>query len=724
MYHLEDATGSSPRCSFLQSPSSIGHSQVMFDGQDRFVGLGKNSIYDTTLESKLHQHPSLLLSIDGKRGLSFHWLHRQADQGYRLECRSLADGRVLGTVDLDQWLPDEMWVSTPKACLSDPKLNRLVLQLEDQLLLINLNDEVPWTEAAPSMNFDAPRQLKIGEPWTGHLSAGLPESTVSLKERPEGLTQQGNDLRWTPGKEDVGTHTISILHTHGDQTEERTFSLQVWPAPPRRIPLVFPVQRMALRADGKRMAVWQVSEGGKSAGEIGLIDTDSGKLLAVKHYTPNIAAALLTDDAVFLTTKDGMLGRCAPDSLEPEENTRLPGPGNAMAWEGGRLHVEGHKFLNSYQASGLAYTSWGPKSLHQTGPILVDLGADGTAFSRSRLGPDGRGILALGSQRIIGGQYQKRPMPMRWNRPMPKLARPYTLQQAMATDRPLMARIVWALPPSGKGRSPWGQDRPQVTHHQLIVDSLADGKTLINMPLESDLTGPLAIHGNRAYIGAGTELAIVDLDFGDQTVAEPFRIRCPKLPTPLLPETVSEIAFETVGGNGAITYELAMPFPGTSLNATTGVLRVEGEMIEQLRTKVVNEKGQVHPSHYWLRHPQRFDETLQQIEPGYTQVYGPLPGDKFPVLIPLTVIATAADGDETSLDFDLPLLVSRAPLQASQDAMKAQKALQLQQSADARKRAAEERQKGYLPKMIQTARDSALRQEELLRLLDELEARR
>lgn len=152
------------------------------------------------------------------------------------------------------------------------------------------------------------RNVEFGATSSIQFDVPDPRVKIRVKSGPPGAKVAGNVVSWNPKFSDLGTQTIEIVASAGQQeiTKKIEYSLGL-----KRAPVSFPVINAEFSLDGKRLATW-----GRD-GELALLDSDTSTIIWEKKLGQGVIDCVVNAQTVGVLLQDGMtvkvIAQSAPD---------------------------------------------------------------------------------------------------------------------------------------------------------------------------------------------------------------------------------------------------------------------------------------------------------------------------------------------------------------------------------------------------------------------------
>lgn len=175
---------------------------------------------------------------------------------------------------------------------ADSRHGRLIICHRDQILLVPLAALGVEDEPLMLADMQGSEHLTVGK--THQFAIRPRDARVKMEfiGKPEGSTVKDSVLTWTPGVDDVGTHSLEVKLTWKENEYEQAVGLIV--SMPR-IKLPFAPSGVSVAPDAKRAVCWGAGKAGTSGiSQLGLIDLESNTVIT-NRYLPYLLQQAAVD---------------------------------------------------------------------------------------------------------------------------------------------------------------------------------------------------------------------------------------------------------------------------------------------------------------------------------------------------------------------------------------------------------------------------------------------
>lgn len=555
----------------------------------------------------------------------------------------------------------------------------------------------------PFLFADAPNgaELTVGEPWEAKVTKRSDAASLELASGPEGMTRDGDTLKWTPTQEQVGVVTGSLRMAAKDIERLQPFNVTVRQ---RHVALPFAPHEMLVSPDGKRIVVLHPSSfdltkrmGAEEdrATRVVLVDTASGRVLADRiipfdvgvSRDQNMKSAAIDDEQVYLPamSADAFYALSLKD-LSDVKRVFLPGRPHGMRVAGDKLFVTiRDKPIQMYTIPSLNLEPV-PQS-----PLNAQVSQEANAAPQpAGTGWFYRGVLydaAMSEPLLLAQSWEFPSFPMSqeqnelrsreggltpstWDI---RRVNANTLQRASGQNignvtgrdieilgvAPAAAALVM---PDGAGR----QIRADIVIHDLVTASPVATIPLIDEPRDAAAYGSPGNSGESPPMleqaGEGSLLVALVSDKIFLLPTAPFKTL--ELPEPLWiepkqsafaasPGRPSTFTYKAHGGTAPLVYALVGATEGVSIDSQSGVVTVDS-------SKMINQAGDVLRG--WVQDRHRYDQTAgkQRSPDEMVDAYRTVSGEAFaqltgqtpsglPIALPIVVSVSDAEQQQTQL---------------------------------------------------------------------------
>ena len=514
-----------------------------------------------------------------------------------------------------------------------------------------------------------------------------------IKNGPEGARISGNKLVWEPTAKDIGRHSIVVAAKVGEKVDETTIQLNV---KSEKTELDFNVVGMDVEEQGKFAIAWgkkipkgrqQGLQGRPSdspSDEVAVIDLATNKVVIQKTLSAGIKSAIIQGPYVFLMPRSGnVLYRMDLKSLEGSKRVFLkeagisvfPFPGGQIAYTIGSsnktLTVVDSETLKTIQTMVIPYTGLN----NQAAATLV---APGAVELNSKIVSEDDGSLMMLKTNpgfpLLGkpsnrGDFNSSHMMREMSAKM--FGRHIGNSNIASSSGSLVAQIRnRRLYPCSLYHVAFaiGADTKQngsstETNLTLETISLVDGAVLDSRVFDSTVSrqrnSGFPFRGNnfaklfftlkdKAIFARDNQIFVIPLDEKILSSApEPLHFPVSKLPM-LGTKGSQKIDLKAVGGTGKLDYQLVSEYDGISVNAKTGMVKIDTPALwkNYLQGQTPGGMGSMHRDfHRNSRNSRKLTDS--QIEDLLGE---PLPEGKIALALPIQMAVTDEEAQEDRIN--------------------------------------------------------------------------